>query len=84
MLSSSQLIQNRAILSSVLCPLPDGFWAHDNIKKSVIIASELETPNPKLLLSALMEAVRPREKGLHPFQKPGQAVKPLLGVKPPG
>lgn len=84
MLSFSQLIRNRTVLSSALSPLPDGFWARDNIKKSVIIASEVETPNLKLLLSALMEAVRPREKGLHPFQKPGQAVKPLLGVKAPG
>lgn len=84
MLSFSQLIQNRTILSSVLCPLPDGFWARYNIKKSVIVASELETPNQKLLLSALMEVIRPREKGLHPFQKAGQAVKSLLGAKSPG
>lgn len=65
-------------------PLPDGFWARYNIEQSVIVAPELGTPNQKLLLSALMEAVRPREKGLQPFQKAGQAVKSLLGVKPPG
>ena len=57
-------------------PVPDGFWAHYNIEQSVIVAPELGTPNQKLLLSALMEAVRPREKGLHPFQKAGQAVSP--------